>query len=163
LELLVRESEKTVMGRTEFKREDVERMADRLRSWALIRGETITGKPFVRLCGAVDQVQVHLPVSGKVSPNMETGVEGDSSDGGAIGVIAGVPFENVRELVESASHWYPGLDEHRWAEFRPTARNFTEGSVVLPRREATRADAACADRTPVLLPRSGVPAEAVPQ
>lgn len=153
LELSVRDREKTVMGRAAFQRDDVERMADRLRSWALIRGETITGAPFMRLCGAVD-VQVHLPVSGKMSPHLETGIEGDIAEGGPIGTIHNVPFAEVRALVESAHDWYPGLGDHRWAEFRPTGRNFGEGDLILPRRDVRRAPA---------LAGAGVAPEAVHQ
>jgi hypothetical protein len=78
---------------------EVETATNRLRSWALIRGDVITSPPFLRLVSD-DLWEVHLPTAGLYTPHPETGVR-DSDIGARRALeVTDVAFAEVESALE---------------------------------------------------------------
>ena len=98
-ELESRPFTRTVFAACELTAADCELQATRLRSWALIRGEAITGGPFLRLSGG-STGEVHLPVAGSVNPHPEVGVSVAELAAGPAAVKRDVVFANLSETID---------------------------------------------------------------
>lgn len=115
-----------------FNRASIAEAATRLRSWALIRGERITGLPFLRLHGNLS-CSVHLPVDGKVPPHNETGIVLDRSPESLAVTVRVVGFEEVRAVIRALSSEI-GVDCGLAGpvEFHPADAEFRQGTLVWP-------------------------------
>lgn len=118
--------------------------ATRLRSWALIRGERITGLPFLRIHGNLT-CSVHVPVDGKVPPHNETGISLERTGPGLAVTVRVVRFDEVRAVVRALSSEIAvdcGLAGP--VEFHPSDAEFRFGTLVWPVHRHSAALAATA-------------------
>lgn len=77
---------------------DIQAQATRLRSWALIRGATIAGRPFVRLRGT-SAALVCLPLSGWTPAHPETGISLERNEEEDILVTPCAGLDEARALL----------------------------------------------------------------
>ncbi len=122
----------TVVRRTTPTLAAISQEATRLRSWALIMGERVTGLPFARLLGP-ETCSVHLPVEGRVTPHPETGIEREDSAGQACMSLRVVRFDELRDVLRELSAEIAvdcGLAGA--PEFHPSTAEFTLGTVLWP-------------------------------
>jgi len=128
-----RDAAHTVFVPSELTVSDCEQQASRLRSWALIRDEAITGNPYLRLCGAL-RGEVHLPTAGEKAPHPEVGVNAADSLAGPVARVDDVPFKHLLDTVrdlEGELGTGPGIAGP--AEFHPATRDsWTTGTVLWP-------------------------------
>ena len=106
--------------------------ATRLRSWALIRGERMTGLPFLRIHGNMS-CSVHVPVDGKVPPHNETGLSLERTPEGLAVTVRVVRFDEVRAVIRALSSEISldcGLAGP--VEFHPADAEFRHGTLVGP-------------------------------
>ena len=89
----------TISRRASLDRTEIAEAATRLRSWALITGERLTGLPFLRISGEL-YCEVHIPVAGKVRPHPETGVSLEVGQGGPAVAVRTVRFDELRAVME---------------------------------------------------------------
>ena len=127
----------TVFAPCELSLAACELQATRLRSWALIRGETITGLPFLRL-RAGGETEVHLPVSGTIAPHSQVGVTAEETPESTLAVVHDVAFGSLPNVLQevgariAADHSPAGA-----AEFHPAGREAWKiGTLAWPVREA---------------------------
>ncbi|MEO8541269.1 MAG: hypothetical protein ABI577_16125 [bacterium] len=123
---------RTISRRAALTRSDIAESATRLRSWALIAGEQLTGLPFLRISGE-NHCEVHIPVAGKVRPHPETGVSLEIGDGGAAVTVRTVPLEQVSDVLRELSGEIAvdcGLAGP--VEFHPASAEFLQGTLVWP-------------------------------
>lgn len=73
----------------------VEEAANRLRSWAVIMGVPITGRPFVRLNSDLTAF-VHLPVDRAVDTTREDSMISGVISPGEVMEFPAVPFDDIR-------------------------------------------------------------------
>lgn len=112
--------------------------ATRLRSWALIRGEQLTGLPFLRISGEL-HCEVHIPVAGKVIPHPETGVSMEIGDGGPAVAVRMVRFDELRAVLrELTGEIAVDCGIAGPVEFHPSSAEFTHGTVVWPVHQPLR-------------------------
>lgn len=106
--------------------------ATRLRSWALIRGERITGLPFLRIHGNMS-CSVHVPVDGKVPPHNETGISLERTAEALAVTVRVVRFDEIRAVVRALSSEI-GVDCGLAGpvEFHPSDAEFRHGTLVWP-------------------------------
>ena len=125
---------------------DCEQQASRLRSWALIRGEPVTGLPYLRLCGAM-RGEVHLPTAGEYTPHPEVGVQAADSPAGPVAVVNEVRFAQLRETVdEIEGPIATGPGSAGAAEFHPVGQDaWGTGTLIWPVQ-----DVPCAQRPPAM-------------
>ncbi len=104
--------------------------ADRLRSWAMIRGVPIAGPAFLRLAGT-RACSVQLPIGAEVMPHPETGIALDAAPAGHVARLHGVRFGEIRgvgrELQEALAATVPDNS----LEFHSVDGDFLEGDLVL--------------------------------
>ena len=112
---------------------DCEQQASRLRSWALISGEPVTGLPYLRLCGTM-RGEVHLPTAGEITPHPEVGVQAADSPAGPVAVVNEVRFAQLRETVdEIEGPIATGPGSVGAAEFHPVGRDaWGTGTLIWP-------------------------------
>lgn len=89
---------------TELRLAEVEQQAQHLRGWALIRGAKIEGHAFLRLLGEGETCVVELPASAVVVPDKESGLTIDTTAESPAMVVAGVPFDAVRNVLRALRH-----------------------------------------------------------
>jgi hypothetical protein len=112
--------------------------ATRLRSWALIRGEQLTGLPFLRISGEL-HCEVHIPVAGKVHPHPETGVSMEIGDGGPAVAVRMVRFDELRAVLrELTGEIAVDCGIAGPVEFHPSSAEFLHGTVVWPVHQPLR-------------------------
>ncbi len=141
----------TIAREASLNRASIAEAATRLRSWALIRGERITGLPFLRLHGNL-ACSVHVPVDGKIPPHNETGISLDRTPEGLAVTVRVVRFEEVRAVVRALSSEISldcGLAGP--VEFHPADAEFRHGTLVWPVHRHSAALAAT-----VALPGEGI-------
>jgi hypothetical protein len=122
----------TIAREAELNRASIAEGATRLRSWALIRGERITGLPFLRIHGNMS-CTVHVPVDGKVPPHNETGISLERSAEGLAVAVRVVRFDEVRAVIRALSSEIAldcGLAGP--VEFHPADAEFRHGTLVWP-------------------------------
>ncbi|GMV84379.1 MAG: hypothetical protein AMXMBFR80_02370 [Dehalococcoidia bacterium] len=141
----------TIAREADLNRASIAEAATRLRSWALIRGERITGLPFLRLHGNLS-CSVHVPVDGRIPPHNETGISPARTPEGLTVTVRVVRFDEIRAVVRALSSEI-GLDCGRAGpvEFHPTDAEFRHGTLVWPVHRHPAALAAT-----VALPGQGV-------
>lgn len=123
---------RTVAATCELNREAVEETAERLRSWALIRGASISGAAFVRL-GVGGNAEVHLPTAGRVAPHPDTGLRIDIVAGRTLATIPTIPFEHVPDTLGEFAKNSPVPTCGLRCEFWPVGRSFAFGTFAVPR------------------------------
>ena len=128
----------TVVGSCEFGLEAVEQMADHLRSWAVIRGATITGTAFLRLWPD-GRCEVHLPVEPGTAPHPQTGLRLEHTRAEEVAVTPGVQFEEMRELFDSLRAERAEASRSAFVELRPSEHAFKSGMFVIPWNAAASA------------------------
>lgn len=123
---------RTIGCRSGFSRTEIATAATRLRSWALISGEQLTGLPFLRISGEL-YCEVHIPVAGKVRPHPETGVSLEIGDGGPAVAVRTVRFEEVRSVIrELSGEIAVDCGSAGPVEFHPASAEFRQGTLVWP-------------------------------
>jgi hypothetical protein len=125
-------SVRTISRKAEFTSAGIAEAATRLRSWALIAGEQLTGLPFLRISGEL-HCEVHIPVVGKVHPHPETGVSAEIGDGGPAVALRVVRFEEMRTVLRELTGEIAldcGLAGP--VEFHPSSAEFRHGTLVWP-------------------------------
>jgi|GEM_PF-2063746 len=130
---------RTISRTADFTRAGIADAATRLRSWALITGEQVTGLPFLRVCGEL-HCEVHIPVVGKVHPHPETGVCAEISEGGAAVALRVVRFEEMRSVIRELSGEIAldcGLAGA--VEFHPSSAELRHGTLIWPVHRPLRA------------------------
>lgn len=123
---------RTASRRAELTAAGVADAATRLRSWALIAGEQVTGLPFLRISGEL-HCEVHVPVAGKIHPHPEVGVSAEMSDGGLAVTLRTVRFDELRSVMRELNGEIAadcGLGGP--VEFHPSTAEFHHGTVVWP-------------------------------
>lgn len=123
---------RTVSRQAELTPTGVADAATRLRSWALIIGEQVTGLPFLRISGEL-HCEVHVPVAGRVHPHPQTGVSAEMGDGGLAVALRTVRFEELRTVMRELNGEIAadcGLAGP--VEFHPSTAEFHHGTVVWP-------------------------------
>jgi len=121
-----------VYRHAEFTITSITQEAQRLRSWALISGERITGLPFVRVSAGLG-CTVHVPVDGRVSPHPETGVSLERAAGGKAVALRVVQFDEARPLVrEMTGEIAVDCGLAGPAEFHPSSAEFRTGTLIWP-------------------------------
>jgi hypothetical protein len=123
---------RTVSRRAELSVAGVAEASTRLRSWALISGEQVTGLPFLRISGEL-HCEVHVPVAGRVHPHPQTGVSAEMGDGGLAVALRTVRFDELRSVMRELNGEIAadcGLAGP--VEFHPSTAEFIHGTVVWP-------------------------------
>ena len=123
---------RTVSRQAPLTQAGIAEAATRLRSWALIVGEQLTGLPFLRISGEL-HCEVHIPVAGKVHPHPETGVSMEMGEGGPAVAVRMVRFEELRAVLRELNGEIAvdcGLAGP--VEFHPSSAEFRHGTVVWP-------------------------------
>jgi hypothetical protein len=131
-------SVRTISRRADFTQAGIAEAATRLRSWALIQGEQLTGLPFLRISGEL-HCEVHIPVIGKVHPHPETGVSVEIGDGGPAVALRVVRFEEMRSVLRELTGEIAldcGLAGP--VEFHPASAEFRHGTLVWPVHRSLR-------------------------
>jgi len=125
-----RDQIRAVAATADLRLKEVSVAADRLRSWAMIRGVPIAGPAFLKLGGSMT-CRVCLPILAEVMPHPETELELDSSPAGEMARVHDVRFGEVRavgrELQSALSSASPGDS----LEFHSVDGDFIAGDVVL--------------------------------
>jgi hypothetical protein len=130
---------RTVSRRATLNSADIAATSTRLRSWALIAGEQLTGLPFLRISGEL-YCEVHIPVAGKVRPHPETGVSLEIGDGGPAVAVRTVQFEDIRAVMrELGGEIAVDCGIAGAAEFHPASAEFRQGTLVWPVHKPLRA------------------------
>jgi hypothetical protein len=132
-------SVRTISRTAEFTSTGIAEAATRLRSWALIQGEQLTGLPFLRISGDL-HCEVHIPVVGKVHPHPETGVCAEMGEGGPAVALRVVRFEEARSVIRELTGEIAvdcGLAGP--VEFHPSSAEFRHGTLVWPVHKPMRA------------------------
>lgn len=132
-------TQRTISRKADFTRAGIAEAATRLRSWALITGEQLTGLPFLRISGEL-HCEVHIPVVGKVNPHPETGVSLEVADGGPAVALRVVRFEEMRSVIRELSGEIAlecGLAGP--VEFHPSSAELRHGTLVWPVHRPMRA------------------------
>jgi hypothetical protein len=132
-------SVRTISRTAEFTSAGIAEAATRLRSWALIQGEQLTGLPFLRISGDL-HCEVHIPVVGKVHPHPETGVSVEIGEGGPAVALRVVRFEEIRAVIRELTGEIAvdcGLAGP--VEFHPSSAEFRHGTLVWPVHKPMRA------------------------
>ncbi len=122
----------TIAREADLNRASIAESASRLRSWALIRGERITGLPFLRIHGNMS-CTVHVPVDGKIPPHNETGISLDRTPESLAVTVRVVRLDEVRAVVRALSSEIAvdcGLAGP--VEFHPADAEFRHGTLVWP-------------------------------
>ena len=123
---------RTISRRAELTTAGIFEASTRLRSWALIRGEQLTGLPFLRISGE-SYCEVHIPVSGRVYPHPETGVSLEVGDGGPAVAVRVVQFEDLRAVMrELGAEIAVDCGIAGPVEFHPSSAEFRNGTVIWP-------------------------------
>ena len=141
----------TICREADFNPTSIAESAGRLRSWALIRGERITGLPFLRIHGNMS-CTVHVPVDGKVPPHNETGISLERTPESLAVTVRVVRLDEVRAVVRALSSEIAldcGLAGP--VEFHPADAEFRHGTLVWPVHRHSAALAAT-----IALPGDGV-------
>lgn len=140
---------RTVSRRASLDRTEIATAATRLRSWALISGEQLTGLPFLRISGE-QYCEVHIPVVGKVRPHPETGVSLEIGEGGPAVAVRTVRFDEVRAVLrELGGEIAIDCGIAGPVEFHPASAEFLQGTLVWPVHRPLKA--ATAPGTPQLV------------
>ena len=129
---------RTISRQSQLSQAAIAEAATRLRSWALIAGEQLTGMPFLRISGEL-HCEVHIPVAGKVHPHPETGVSMEIGDGGDAVAVRMVRFEEMRAVLRELTGEIAvdcGLAGP--VEFHPSSAEFRHGTVVWPVHQRLR-------------------------
>jgi len=122
----------SISRQADLSAQSVAEAATRLRSWALIRGERITGLPFLRIHGNMS-CSVQVPVDGKVPPHNETGISLERTGPGLGVAVRVVRFDEIRAVVRALSSEIAvdcGLAGP--VEFHPADGEFRFGTLVWP-------------------------------
>jgi hypothetical protein len=130
---------RTISRDADFTRAGISEAATRLRSWALIAGEQITGLPFLRISGEL-HCEVHVPVVGKVTPHPETGVSLEIGEGGPAVALRVARFEEMRSVIRELTGEIAldcGLAGP--VEFHPSSAELRHGTLVWPVHKPMRA------------------------
>lgn len=123
---------RTIARRATLRASDIAESATRLRSWALIAGEQLTGLPFLRISGEL-HCEVHIPVVGKVHPHPETGVSSEMGEGGTAVAVRTVRFEEIRDVLrELGGEIAVDCGIAGPVEFHPSSAEFLQGTLVWP-------------------------------
>lgn len=123
---------RTISRRATLNSTSIADAATRLRSWALISGEQLTGLPFLRISGEL-HCEVHIPVVGKVRPHPETGVSLEIGDGGPAVAVRTVVFEEVRDVMrELGGEIAVDCGIAGPVEFHPASAEFRQGTLIWP-------------------------------
>ncbi len=122
---------------TELTEAEVEKHAQHLRGWALIRSAKIEGHAFLRLFGEGETCVVELPASAIVVPDQESGLTIDTTAESPAIVVEGVPFDAARTVLRAlrqelgsecgrtgAADFTPGPDGWRSGTLTWTVREF---------------------------------------
>lgn len=123
---------RTISRTAAFTPTGISEAATRLRSWALIKGEQLTGLPFLRISGEL-HCEVHIPVAGKVRPHPETGVSLEIGEGGPAVALRTVSFDEIRAVMReltgeiAVDHGIAGP-----VEFHPASAEFRHGTLAWP-------------------------------
>lgn len=157
----------TIRTTTTGKLVDVEQQAQHLRSWALIRGATISGHAYLRLLGEGDTAVMEQPTTEAViAPNKETGLEVDMTDGGPALVVANVPFGEVRAVVRALRQEFgAACGRTGAADFLPADGQWKTGTLTWHVRElpdTLPTSIEVAEETPVAVAAAGAPETAAP-
>ena len=129
---------RTISRRAPLTQTGIAEAATRLRSWALIAGEQLTGLPFLRICGEL-HCEVHIPVAGRVFAHPETGVSMEMGEGGNAVAVRMVRFEELRSVLRELTGEIAvdcGLAGP--VEFHPSSAEFRHGTVVWPVHQRLR-------------------------
>ena len=123
---------RTISRRAEFTSTAIAEAATRLRSWALISGEQITGMPFLRISGEL-HCEVHIPVAGRVVPHSESGISAEVSEGGTAIALRTVRLEEVRPILrELTGEIAVDYGVAGPVEFHPASAEFRHGTLIWP-------------------------------
>jgi hypothetical protein len=123
---------KTISRRATLNSASIADAATRLRSWALISGEQLTGLPFLRISGELHS-EVHIPVVGKVRPHPETGVSLEIGDGGPAVAVRTVTFDEIRDVMrELGGEIAVDCGIAGPVEFHPASAEFRQGTLIWP-------------------------------
>lgn len=123
---------RTIGRRAGFSHAEIADAATRLRSWALITGEQLTGLPFLRISGEL-YCEVHIPVAGKVRPHPETGVSLEVGEGGPAVAVRTVAFSEIRPAMrELGGEIAVDCGIAGPVEFHPASAEFLQGTLVWP-------------------------------
>lgn len=123
---------RTIACRAGLNSGEIATAATRLRSWALISGEQLTGLPFLRISGE-QYCEVHIPVAGKVRPHPETGVSMELGDGGPAVAVRTVRFEEIKSVLrELGGEIAVDCGIAGPVEFHPASAEFLQGTLVWP-------------------------------
>lgn len=123
---------RTISRKADFTTSGIAEAATRLRSWALTVGEQVTGMPFLRISGEL-HCEVHVPVTGKVHPHPETGIDSELGDGGPAVALRTVRFEEMRSVLRELTGEIAvdcGLAGP--VEFHPASAEFRHGTLIWP-------------------------------
>lgn len=121
---------------TDFTQPEVEKMAQHLRGWALIRSAKIEGHAFLRLLGEGETCVVELPASAIIVPDKETGLTIDTTDASPAIVVEGVKFDGVRSVLRALRQQF-GSECGRTgaADFTPGPEGWKSGTLTWMVRE----------------------------
>lgn len=129
----------TVFEQCSLQRDQIEARIQRLRSWALIRGTTIVGPPFVSFTLNGD-ASIHLPIRGDVVPHAETGLEAGPDAGGLFAHIDGIAIPRLlRQAEEAAAELGESIDSARPFEYHPSVQDLARGTLLIPMAEGFQA------------------------
>lgn len=121
---------------TELTQPEVEKMAQHLRGWALIRSAKIEGHAFLRLFGEGETCVVELPASAIIVPDKETGLTIDTTDASPAIVVENVRFDAVRNVLRALRQQF-GSESGRTgaADFAPGPEGWKSGRLTWRVRE----------------------------
>jgi hypothetical protein len=123
---------RTVSRQADFTATGVAEAATRLRSWALIMGEQLTGLPFLRISGEL-HCEVHIPVAGKVHPHPQTGISLEMGEGGQAVALRTVRFDEMRGVLrELTGEIAVDFGLAGPVEFHPASAEFRHGTLIWP-------------------------------
>ena len=113
---------------------DMEDRANRLRSWALIVGATISGPAFVTLRGA-EGARVCLPLAEWHPAHPETGVTIEREEAGSFARVPDAPVADAQDIARAVLSEIGGPCSARGdAEFHPSSKGSLTGDLLIPVR-----------------------------
>lgn len=130
IDYTTRDRVRTVALSSALDLKSVSNAADSLRSWAMIRGVPVGGRPFIRLTGSM-ACRVHLPILTEVMPHPETGIELDAGPLGEAARVHDVRFGEVRGVGRELQNLLGATSPANSLEFHSIDGDFISGDVVL--------------------------------